>query len=101
VTEDRFTTCPRCGEIAQEDDKFCGSCGSVILSPPPRAEQMVPRSEAATHAHGASRTGSNRILMLVGIAIVLVLLLGGGVAYATLGPGTNLLTNYLKRDRRR
>ena len=84
--------CGQCGSAVQEEDKFCGTCGAVVLPPPPQAEQAISREVAASHGH-AARGRRRRFSSAVGLAAfaaVLLLLGGGALAAVTLGDGLRL-----------
>lgn len=87
---DRPVYCPNCGTKTTSGDRFCGVCGTAILSPPPQAEQVIPEPAVAAQAPTARRS---RPLLLVGaIAILLILLVGtGAIALVAFNPGIGLL----------
>ena len=70
--------CQQCGNRLQPGDKFCGECGAAALSPPPQAEQVIPRQEAASHAPSRSR----RLPWVLAVSVLAVLVVGTGALAA-------------------
>lgn len=70
--------CHQCGNPLQEEDRFCGTCGATILSPPPQAEQVIPQQEAASHAPSRRR----RLPWVLAVSILAVLVVGTGALAA-------------------
>lgn len=70
--------CEQCGNPLQEEDRFCGTCGAAILSPPTQAEQVIPRQEAASHAP----SGRRRVPWVLAVSVLAVLVVGTGALAA-------------------
>jgi hypothetical protein len=47
-------TCAKCGSCVQDEDRFCGSCGSPILMPPSQVEQDVLKEEEDSQRAGSA-----------------------------------------------
>lgn len=88
---DRPAYCGQCGNLVQEGDRFCGTCGATILAPAPQAERVTPPQVAA--AQGSAARSRSRPLLLVGVlgALAVLLVGGGALAFVGLGVGSNLL----------
>lgn len=68
--------CRNCGQSCMSSDKFCGNCGATILSPPPQAEQVIPKPVAQQAAPPVSRKSRKKWLFAAaGVLLVPVLIL--------------------------
>ena len=88
---ERLPYCGQCGNRLQPGDRFCGECGSAVLPPPPQAEQIISREEAA--AQGAVHAPRRRKrLWINATAISLILLVSvGAVGALAFSDGLSLL----------
>ncbi len=86
----QHSSCPTCGNPVQLEDKFCGSCGAVVLPPTPQAEQVVPEPAAAQGTAAYVPRRRKRLWINVAAASVLLLVVGS-VAALALNSGLELL----------
>ncbi len=84
--------CRNCGNEIPDGAKFCANCGaqidyddSVMGSDPGLAQgyEEVPMSDYENYR----KKGKGPKIVFIGLAVFLVLLLAGGIAYATVGLG--------------
>lgn len=79
--------CGRCGNLLEEEYRFCGACGAAVLAPPPQAEQIIPPPVAGSEVEGsAPRVGAIFLASVAGALIVL--LVGGALIFLGFGFGS-------------
>lgn len=90
--EIRPAYCGKCGNPANEEDKFCGTCGTVVLSPPQQAEQVVPKETAAAQGVASTPRRRRRAVWTVGLCALAVLLVGSGALATAFSDRLGLLS---------
>ena len=97
MAEDKRTVyCGNCGSIAQAGDRFCGVCGARVpayaRTATPTGEIPVLVREPPPRAARTRGSGRGRARWIVPVALLIVVIASSGaIAYAALGPGSDLL----------
>lgn len=86
--EEHPVYCSQCGNPTQLEDKFCGSCGAMVLPPAPQAEQVV--REPSLRAQSTPYASRRRNRFWVNAAAISLLLLVGIGAVAALATNDGL-----------
>jgi outer membrane protein OmpA-like peptidoglycan-associated protein/uncharacterized OB-fold protein len=77
--------CVSCGKLLEPEVHFCPSCGGAVASPSPQDSSVVSTSAERFQPAGQLPGRRSRLPKLIGIALVLILLVGavvvGGVVY--------------------
>lgn len=91
---DHPINCRRCGSLIQAEDAFCGECGANVTAVNQGADntqEVASPYYASGYAPVHSTHNRGVLKWAVAVGALLVLLVGTGAAYATLGPGMDLL----------
>jgi hypothetical protein len=78
--------CRNCGARVGPSYRFCGVCGNRIAPLSPEDPQVIPEPVAA--AQGPEARGRRSPLIFVGVVVIVLLAVGGALAFLGLGIGS-------------